>query len=75
MRWELEAVETGCVLRLRHFVPDPTDAVGKCFIVGLHTSLSRLEPALAGAPIPWDWEEFARSQAAYASLGLAPEPD
>jgi uncharacterized protein YndB with AHSA1/START domain len=75
MRWELEPVDTGCVLRLSHFVTDPSDAVGKCFIVGLHTSLSRLEPALAGQPTAWDWEQFAVSQAHYAKVGLAPAPD
>ena len=72
MLWELEPVDTGCVLRLSHFVTDPADAVGKCFIVGLHTSLSRLEPTLAGKPVAWDWDAFAESQANYAELGLAP---
>lgn len=72
MRWELEAVDTGCVLRLSHFVTDAGDAIGKCFVVGLHTSLSRLEPCLAGDPVAWNWSEFAAAQAAYAVLGLAP---
>jgi uncharacterized protein YndB with AHSA1/START domain len=72
MRWELEAVDTGCVLRLSHFVTDPSAAIGQCFVVGLHTSLSRLEPCLAGSPAPWDWDAFAEAQAHYASLGLAP---
>jgi uncharacterized protein YndB with AHSA1/START domain len=71
MRWELEPFDTGCVLRLSHFVPDPADALDKGFLVGLHTSLSRLEPCLAGSPVPWDWDELAVSQAAYAELGLA----
>jgi hypothetical protein len=44
-------------------------------VVGLHTSLDRLEPLLAGRPIPWDWEAFAIAQAAYAAQGLAPEID
>lgn len=72
MRWELEPVEAGCILRLSHFVPDPATAVDNCYVVGLHTSLSRLEPCLAGHPIPWDWDEFAAAQAAYERLGLAP---
>ena len=72
MRWELEPVDTGCVLRLSHFVTDAAGAVDSCFVVGLHTSLSRLEPLLAGTPVAWDWDEFAVSQAAYADLGLAP---
>ena len=72
MRWELEAVDTGCVLRLSHFVPDADAAIGNCYVVGLHTSLARLEPALAGRPVAWDWDGFAESQAQYASLGFAP---
>jgi uncharacterized protein YndB with AHSA1/START domain len=72
MRWELEATDTGCTLRLSHFVTDPGGAVDKCFVVGLHASLARLEPCLAGKPIAWDWEEFAVSQAAYAERGIAP---
>jgi uncharacterized protein YndB with AHSA1/START domain len=72
MRWELEPVETGCVLRLSHYVPDPNAAIDSCFVVGLHTSLSRLEPCLDGRPTAWDWDGFADAQAHYASLGLAP---
>jgi uncharacterized protein YndB with AHSA1/START domain len=63
MRWELEAIDTGCVLRLSHFVPDADAAIGNCYVVGLHTSLARLEPALAGRPIAWDWDGFAETQA------------
>jgi uncharacterized protein YndB with AHSA1/START domain len=73
MRWELEPVESGCVLRMSHFVSDADTAIGNCFVVGLHTSLSRLVPCLAGRPIPWDWDGFAESQAQYAQLGLAPQ--
>jgi uncharacterized protein YndB with AHSA1/START domain len=72
MRWELEAVETGCVLRVSHFVTDPDAAIDRCYVVGLHTSLARLEPSLAGRPIPWDWDAFATTQAQYAELGFAP---
>src|SRR5690606_825627 len=75
MRWELEDVPTGCVLRLSHFVPDPAQAIDNCYVVGLHTSLSRLEPCLAGQPIPWDWDTFAESQAHYAHLRFAPPVD
>ena len=74
MRWELEAVDSGCVLRLSHFVPDVDGAIGSCFVVGLHTSLGRLEPCLAGRPIAWDWDDFAESQRQYAGNGLAPAP-
>jgi uncharacterized protein YndB with AHSA1/START domain len=72
MRWELEPTDAGCVLRLSHFVPDADVAIERCYVVGLHASLSRLEPSLAGAPIAWDWSEFAASQARYAELGFAP---
>ena len=72
MRWELEAMDSGCVLRLSHFMTDVAAGIERCYVVGLHTSLSRLEPCLGGTPIAWDWETFADSQAQYADLGLAP---
>ena len=72
MRWELEPVDTGCVLRLSHFVTDPDPAIGNCYVVGLHTSLARLAPCLAGRPVAWDWDGFTEAQAHYASIGLAP---
>ena len=75
MRWELEAADGGCVLRLSHFVTDVEDAMGKGFVVGLHTSLGRLVPCLEGRPVAWDWDGFATSQAAYAELGLARTED
>jgi hypothetical protein len=75
MRWELEAVDTGCILRLSHIVPDVQDAVDSCYVVGLHTSLARLEPGLAGRPEPWDWDAFAVAQAHYAEQGLAAPVD
>ena len=76
IRWELEAVEFGCLLRLTQHVSDPAEAIDGCWLVGLHTSLSRLEPALAGSPVPWDWDAFAETQARYADAGLAaPVPD
>jgi len=71
--WELEPVPDGCVLRLSHFVPDRAAAIENCYLVGLHQSLERLAPCLAGAPIPWDWDGFARHQQRYAAAGLAPE--
>jgi hypothetical protein len=72
MRWELEPVETGCVLRLSHFVTDTAAAIDKWYVVGLHASLACLEPCLAGRPVAWDWDGFADAQSHYASLGLAP---
>jgi uncharacterized protein YndB with AHSA1/START domain len=72
MRWELEAVETGCVLRLSHFIPDAAAAIESCYVVGLQASFTRLEPCLAGRPIAWDWDGFADAQAHYATIGLAP---
>jgi len=73
MLWELEPSDEGCVLRLSQFVPDPAAAIDNCYVVGLHMSLSRLAPSLAGAPSPWDWDVFAAHQRRYASAGLAPE--
>ena len=75
LRWELEPVETGCVLRLDHFVTDTTGAIDNCYVVGLHASLARLEPCLAGRPVPWDGDAFTAAQAHYASIGLAPPVD
>ena len=72
VRWELEAVDRGCVLRLSHFVTDVDTAVQRCYVVGLHASLARLAPCLDGRPVPWDWDGFAQAQAHYAGLGLAP---
>lgn len=71
MRWELEPADTGCILRLTHTVPAAGEAIDNCYVVGLHTSLGRLVPALAGRPEPWDWHAFAVAQAAYADRGLA----
>ena len=76
LRWEIEAVDSGCILRLTQHVSDVIAAIDGCWVVGLHTSLSRLEPCLAGAPAPWDWGAFADAQARYADAGLAaPVPD
>jgi uncharacterized protein YndB with AHSA1/START domain len=74
VRWELEAVDTGCRLRLTQHVSDVAAAIEGCWLVGLHTSLSRLEPCLAGSPVPWDWQAFADAQARYAAAGLAAMP-
>jgi len=71
MRWELEPAGTGCILRLSHLVPEVQEAVDSCYLVGLQTSLDRLEPGLAGHPRAWDWDAFAGAQAHYAGLGLA----
>jgi hypothetical protein len=67
-------VDTGCVLRLSHHVPDASKAIESCFVVGLHTSLARLAPCLDGHPVAWDWDAVAEAQAQYASAGLAPAP-
>ena len=74
MRWELDPTTDGCRLRLSHFVADVPNAIESCYVVGLHASLSRLEPCLAGKPVAWDWEQFAVDQVAYATLGFAPVP-
>lgn len=72
MRWELQPVGSGCILRLAHFLPDPDAGIENCVVVGLHTSLSRLGPCLEGRPTSWDWDTFALTQEHYAQLGLAP---
>jgi uncharacterized protein YndB with AHSA1/START domain len=75
LRWDIEAVDSGCVLRLTQRVSDVAAAIDGRWVVGLHTSLSRLEPCLAGSPVAWDWDAFAEAQAHYAAAGLAPSPD
>jgi uncharacterized protein YndB with AHSA1/START domain len=75
MRWELEAVDAGCILRLSHTLPDVQEANDNCYLVGLQTSLDRLAPALAGRPAPWDWDTFGADRAHYADLGLAASVD
>jgi uncharacterized protein YndB with AHSA1/START domain len=72
--WELEPTNAGCVLRLSHYVTDPAMAIDNGYIVGLHTSLDRLVPTLAGTPVAWDWVGFARHQHHYAAAGLAAAP-
>jgi uncharacterized protein YndB with AHSA1/START domain len=74
MVWQLEPEGDGCVLRLSHFVLDPAAAIETCYAVGLHMSLARLAPSLAGTPEPWDWDVFAEHQRRYAAAGLAPQP-
>ena len=71
MRWELEAHDTGCILRLSHIVPDAEAAIDNCWLVGLQTSITRREPCPAGTPQPWDWDAFAAARAHYATIGLA----
>ncbi|MDQ6728637.1 MAG: SRPBCC family protein [Actinomycetota bacterium] len=75
MRWELEAVDTGCILRLNHIIPNVQEAIDNCYLVGLQASLARLEPSLAGRPQAWDWDAFAVAQAHYAGVGLAAPAD
>ncbi|HEX4866424.1 MAG TPA: SRPBCC family protein [Acidimicrobiales bacterium] len=71
LRWELEAVPEGTVLRLHEHVPSVDQAIEGGWLVGLHLSFSRLEPAIAGAPVPWDWDALAVAWARYAERGLA----
>lgn len=76
LRWELEAVPEGTVLRLHEYVPNVDDAVAGGWLVGLHLSFARLEPALAGSPAPWDWDALSVAWARYEANGLAgPEPE
>ncbi len=71
MKWELEPADDGTVLRLTYFGPDADQAIANNYVVGLHTSLSRLAPSIAGLPKDWDWGEFGAAQSAYAELGFA----
>ena len=69
-RWELEPTADGTHLRTTYFLTDPDLAIERGDIVGLHYGLDRLEPALAGTPVPVDMEAFGALLAAYAERGL-----
>jgi len=71
VRWELQPDGDGCTLRLSQTLPARDIAVERNYLVGLHRSLDRLAASLAGAPIPWDWDQFAADQARYREQGLA----
>lgn len=66
MRWELEATDDGTRLLATYSVPDIDMAIQRGDLVGLHYSLDRLVPALAGSPVGWDNDAFQELLAAYA---------
>jgi len=79
LRWELEPVPEGTVLRLHEHVASVEEAIEGGWLAGLHLSFSRLEPALAGTPVPWEWEALYVAWDRYAAKGLvipgaAPRP-
>ncbi len=71
MRWELEAADDTTRLRATYFVPDLDLALQRGDVLGLHHSLDRLAPALAGHPVAWDDEAFSQLRAAYADVAPA----
>jgi uncharacterized protein YndB with AHSA1/START domain len=73
MRWELEATDDGTRLLATYSVPDLDLAIERGDLVGLHYSLDRLVPALAGAPVAWDNDAFGELMGAYAELSPAQE--
>lgn len=73
MRWQLEPVADGTRLVATYAVPDVTASVERGDVVGLHHSLDRLEPALAGRPVGWDQAAFERLLGAYAARDGAGE--
>jgi len=72
--WTLSQDGDGCFLVLTQTLPDRENAINNNFIVGTHVSLDRLGALLAGAPIDWDWDDFATYQRRYAQAGLATAP-
>jgi uncharacterized protein YndB with AHSA1/START domain/ketosteroid isomerase-like protein len=68
LTWELSDEGDGCRLRLTQDTPDLAAALAQGHVVGLHHSLDRLEPALAGAPEPWDWDRLPQIEAEYREL-------
>lgn len=71
LRWELQAGPEGTVLWLHERVASVDEAIESGWLVGLHLSFARLEPAIAGTPVPWDWDALAVAWARYAEHGLA----
>ncbi len=69
MRWELEPTDEGTRLLATYFVSEIDMALERGDLVGLHYSLDRLVPALAGSPIGWDDGAFKALIAAYAEVG------
>jgi uncharacterized protein YndB with AHSA1/START domain len=72
MTWQLDPEGAGCRLRLTEDTPDISAALAEGHIVGLHHSLERLDPALAGAPEPWDWDRLPVIEAEYRELLATP---
>jgi uncharacterized protein YndB with AHSA1/START domain/ketosteroid isomerase-like protein len=68
LTWELSPEGDGCRLRLTQDTPDIAAALAEGHIVGMHHSLDRLEPSLAGAPEPWDWDRLPLIEAEYREL-------
>jgi uncharacterized protein YndB with AHSA1/START domain/ketosteroid isomerase-like protein len=66
LTWDLEQDGEGCRLRLTQDTPNIHAALDQGFIIGLHHSLDRLEPALAGRPESWDWDRLPILEKEYA---------
>ena len=69
--WQFSENQGGCLLVFTQTVPDRAQAIENNFIVGVHTSLDRLDALLAGSPAPWDWDAMGAHQRRYAAIGLA----
>jgi uncharacterized protein YndB with AHSA1/START domain/ketosteroid isomerase-like protein len=65
VRWDLEPDGDGCMLTLTQITDDIDATIAQRHVVGLHTSLDRLGPALDGALIEWDWGHFGELQRSY----------
>ena len=74
LTWELFDEGDSCRLRLTQDTPDIAAALAEGHIVGMHHSLDRLEPALAGSPVPWDWDRLPVIEAEYRELLGDPLP-
>ena len=72
LTWQLSSEGDGCRLRLTQETDDIAAVLAQGHIVGLHHSLDRLDPALAGAPEPWDWDRLPAIEADYHALLATP---
>ena len=63
--WSLSVDGDGCVLSLVQTTTDIDAVLAQGHPAGLHCSLDRLDPALRGAPVPWDWDHLSSLQREY----------
>jgi uncharacterized protein YndB with AHSA1/START domain len=67
LRWELRREGGGCLLTFSNVLTLPDEAMAPQVLAGWHSFLDRLEDALAGDPVDWSIEYWARIRDTYTS--------